>query len=308
MAKPLTIKNPEVPARWKLNAIGILLSIPIFGIFYFWRRHSDIHFGQPWLNMLAHATLVVIPLLFAFLISAPRMRFEQTDEEYLGNSSYFDTLPMDWWTMFMMWATPTFAALHVGDAFFMEYLKHPDALSTSPLRAVAILLVTFLLGLFYSTILTGNSEPQTLVSNAGIRPTLIRFFEWEMIHHISRRGELYSLYHRANPALPAASFRLRDPNSRATLERYIAEKQSPISNEITIQFICIQAGVLFGFALNLAISFWLRRNTTISVLWVLIISFAIATILTLAMERIRGVHKFGKHLPKIEPGQQEQTW
>src|SRR5437660_3599273 len=76
----------------------------------------------------------------------------------------------------------------------------PEDLSTAPLRALAILGVTFALGFFYATILLGNSAPHTLVSPAGLRTGLIRFFEWENVHHVSQHGDLYSIYHRVNPA------------------------------------------------------------------------------------------------------------
>ena len=300
MPTPLTIKRPKVLSQWKQFGVGILILAPLLGLWYVWRKRLEVHFEHPWLNLGAHIALIAIPLTWAFLISSPRLEFKQTEEEFLGASTFFDKLPMDWWTMFLMWPTPIFALVELGREFFTGYLAHPDALSTTPLYALGIMAVTFVLGFFYATILLGNSEPHTLVSPTGLRNGLIRFFEWEKIHHVSRHGELYSIYHQVNPALPATSFKLRDHQAHATFERYVAERRIPISNATDPSFKRIKIGVVFGFFFILAVCFWLRFYIRLSVLWIVLISFGIGTFSTIFLERFRGISKFGKYTPAIE--------
>ena len=300
MPTPLTVKRPKVPSQPKQLVVGTLILGPLLGLWFVWRNNLDIHFEHPWLNLGVHAALIAIPLSWAFLISSPRLQFEQTEEEFLGNSTFLDKLPTNWWMMFLMWPAPIFAVLNLSQLFFTQYLAYPEDLSTTPLRALAIMAVTFAVGFFYATILMGNSEPQTLVSRAGLRTGLLRFFEWEKIHHLSQQGDLYSIYHHVNPALPAASFKLRDRESQATLERYISAHHVPVFNDMHTSFTHIKVGVILGFLLNLLLAFWLRFNTPLSALWIVLVSFGIGIVLTLMLERIRGVSKYSKYMPIIE--------
>lgn len=306
MPAPLTIKRPGIASKPMQFAVGVLVAGPLLGVWYAWRNNIDIHLNPPWLNFAAHAALVVVPLIWAFLISAPRVQFEQTEEELLGTSTFFDRLPMDWWTMFMMWPVPIFALVELIVACSTDYLAHPEDLSTSPTRALMIMALTLALGLFYATLLLGKSEPRTLVSNAGLRTDLIRFFEWDKIDHISRNGELYALYHQVNPKLPATCFRVRDPQLRAKLESYIAEHSIPVSNTTHPSFTLTKLGVICGFSLNLAFCFWLRFNTSLSALWIIPISFGFGIVQTLLLEKFRGLSKFGRYMPVIE-GPQESV-
>jgi hypothetical protein len=189
----------------------------------------------------------------------------------------------------------------IGVALFGESLPHPEGLSTNPLKALAIMAVTFCLGFFYATMLLGNDEPRTLVSQAGLRTGMLRFFEWENIHHLSQRDEIYSIYHHTNPRLPAASFRLRNPEARATLDRFLSEHPVHVFNGSGPAFAGIRLGVIAGFLVNLLFALWLRLNSSLSILWIAVICFMVGVLLTLLLERVRGVSKHTKYKPVIEP-------
>jgi len=200
-----------------------------------------------------------------------------------------------------MWPAPIFAVMDLGHAVFSNYLAHPGDLSTTPGRAACVLGLTFLLGMFYMTMIMNKSQPRTLVSPAGLRTGLIRFYEWDRIHHVSKHGALYAIYHRVNPALPATSFKLRNPESQITFERYIAGHQIPICNDTAVSFTLVKISVLIGFILILSGSFWLRINTPLSGMVIILISFGAGVLLTLLLERFRGISKFGRYTPVIAP-------
>lgn len=279
----------------------IALGIPAAGLWYCFTRHQPVHVNDPWLNLCAHAALVLFPMVWAWLFYHTPVIYESSDVDVdLGHSSFLDTLPVAWWGMFMMWATPVFGIIAVGEALNTKYLQHPQDLSTSPVRAIFIMALLFWLGIFYNTMLTGRAEPTTRVSDEGLRTSILRFYKWEDIHHISRHDNLYAIYHRVNPALPASSFRIRTRELQAVLERYLSEHHVRISNDSEPAYLMVRIAVVLGFATNLAADFWLRLHTSLSLPWVVLISFGLGIVLTLLLEKYRGVSKFGKYKPIIK--------
>src|SRR5437016_8909106 len=169
MPSGLIIKRPKTGPALAQLVIGALTAGPLLGLWYLWDHHLDVHFDHPWVNLGAHAALIVIPLIWAALISFTPVKFEPTEEIILGKTSFLDKFPFDWWTMLMLWPAAVVGTMAIGVALFTECLPHPEELSTSPLKALAIMVVTFCLGVFYGTMLLGNDEPRTLVSQAGLR-------------------------------------------------------------------------------------------------------------------------------------------
>ena len=301
MPSGLIIKRPKTGPALAQLVIGALTAGPLLGLWYLWDHHLDVHFDHPWVNLGAHAALIVIPLIWAALISFTPVKFEPTEEIILGKTSFLDKFPFDWWTMLMLWPAAVVGTMAIGVALFTECLPHPEELSTSPLKALAIMVVTFCLGVFYGTMLLGNDEPRTLVSQAGLRTGMLRFFEWENIHHLSQRGDVCSIYHYINPRLPAASFKLHSPKARATLERFLSEHRVQVFNGSDPAFAGIRLGVVAGFLVNLLFALWLRLNSSLSILWIIVICFVVGVLLTLLLERMRGVSKHTKYKPVIEP-------
>lgn len=286
----------------------VLIGGPIFGLWFCSKHERAIHFDNPWLNLGIHAALFIFPLIWVGLIFYKPVVYESQDgETILGTSTYFSRWPVNWWMMFMMWATPVFAATALGYSFFSKYLVHPESLSTSLGRAVILLIVMTALAAFYATILLGRSEPATWISSVGMRTSVLRFHKWQDIHHVSQHGGLYAFYHRVNPALPANSFKVRDREAQALLDRHLSEHQIPLMNKPHPAFFWFKAAVVLGFLVNLGFSLWLRFNVSLSFLTVVLISFGLGVVMTLVLEQYRGVSKFGKYMPVIEPPKADET-
>jgi len=58
---------------------------------------------------------------------------------------------------------------------------------------------------FYGNVLKMHSDIR--ISENGLRVGM-RFLKWEQIHHVSRFGGRYEVYHAAQPELPLSCFRL----------------------------------------------------------------------------------------------------
>jgi hypothetical protein len=308
MPKPLLAKRLPELSMVEQVLLMIFVGLPALGLWYCWDHHRDIHFDNPWLNLGGHAALIVLPLIWvAFLFHKPVVYEAGDGETIVGTSTYFDRWPVNWWMMFMMWATPVFIFAALANAFLTRYLAHPENLSTPPGRALAVAVVMFGLGAFYATLLLGRSDPATWVSDAGLRTSILRFHTWQDIHHLSQSGDLYAFYHRVNPALPANAFKVRNREAQALLERHLSAHQIRVTNDSHPSFQLVKFGVIFGFLGNVAFSLWLRFNTSLSFLAVVLISFCGGIVLTALLERYRGVSKYGKFMPIIEPANEAQT-
>lgn len=305
MPSPLVAKR--LPA---LSPIGQALFIifvggPFFGLWYCWDHHLAIHLDNPRLNLAAHAGLIILPLIWAgFMFYKPVVYGAAEGERMIGKSNYFTRWPANWWMMFMMWATPVFVAVALTHSFVFKYFDQPEILSTSASRALAILIVMTALGCFYATILLSRADPAAWISEEGLRTSVLRFHRWENIHHLSRHGDLYAFFHRVNPSLPAHAFKVRDDEGRAALQYYLSRHGIPFSDGSNAAFALVKVGVVLGFLVNLAFSLWLRFNTSLSFLTITLISFALGIVLTLILEKYRGISKYGRYMPVIE--QEEQ--
>jgi hypothetical protein len=300
MAGPLIIKKQQEFNWLELVAFVVFVMTPIGGFIWCWVEFGGIHFEQPWLNLTAHTLLILLPLVWARMVSSTPMEFAETEEIVLGRASFLRQFPVDWWMSLLTLAAPLFAAAMLGYEFFTHHLAHPAELATSPFKAMAVMGVTFVLGLFCATVFTGSSEPRSLVSEAGLRNGISVFYPWTDIARIGTRGNLYIVYHQVNPALPATCFAVRDAKARAVLEQFLAAKQVTISNTTHPQYTFVRLGVLGGFVALLLGCWWLRLNTSISLLWITLGAFGTGCILTLLVERIRGVPSYKKYHPVIE--------
>jgi hypothetical protein len=301
MPEPLVIKQPDSGAS---PGMGLVLSVvilgPIGGLVYFWRTGKGIHFENPRVNLVAHMLIVIVPLIWSALIWAEPFRTKAASQETsLARSSYLETLKVDWWMSFMMWACPLFA---LGSLVYLaaRFVPHAETLSTTVGSAVFTITVILALAVFYGSMLFTRAE--TRISDEGMRNGLLNFYEWERIDHFSREGDIYSIHHKARPALPASTFRLRARESQATLERFAAEKNVRILEGTGSALATIKVAVIGGFIFNILASVVLVAATRWDLRWLIAISLGIGVLFTLLLERVRGVSKYTKVKPKIAPG------
>src|SRR5438105_2446084 len=131
MPVPLTVKRPATASPARQLLIGVVVLGPLFLVWQMWNKHQEIHFENPWLNICAHAGLVVFPLVWAWVMVATPFQFKETDETVLGTWSFFDTLSMSWWMWLMMWPAPVFGTIVLVHDFLTKDLTHPTNPSTS---------------------------------------------------------------------------------------------------------------------------------------------------------------------------------
>jgi hypothetical protein len=302
MPTPLIAKRPPALSPVENILMAIFIGGPLVALWYCSKQHQVIHFDNPRLNLGVHAALFVMPLIWVALIFRKPVVYEANDgETLLGTTTCFARWPVNWWMMFMLLATPVVAGVVSGHAFYTRYLPHPETLSTSPGKALVFLVAGLLLGKFYETLLLGRSEPAAWISDAGLRTGVLRFLEWKDIHHLSQHGDLYAFYHCVKPAWPASSFKVRDREAQAVLERYLSKHNIRVLNDPDPSLFIVKVAVVLGFLGNVAFSLWLRFNTSLSFLAVVLISFGLGIVMTIVLEKFRGVSKYGKHRPIIEP-------
>jgi hypothetical protein len=306
MPTPLTAKSIVRFSLTERVIAATSFGVPLAGLVYFLtvfflKKQETIHFDNPLLNLGAHASLIVCPLVWGWLINYKPVVYESSDADIvLGQSGFLDSLSANWWMMLIMWATPVFAWVALGQNLNARYLPHPEDLHTSFEKALLIMAVVFCLSGFYANILLGRSESTTRISDEGLRTSILYFYKWEDVHHLSQHGHVFSVYHRANSALPATSFKIVNRESQVILERFLSEHHVQISNDVQPAYLLVKFAVVLGFAANLLIDFWLRLHTPLSFISTVLISFGVGIILTLLLEKYRGVSKFSKYKPVVE--------
>jgi|GEM_PF-5670941 len=301
MTKPLTIKRPATASFPEQVVIGVLVAGPVAGLWYCQRTGQELHLSNPWLNLALYVAVFCVPLLWAFLMFHRRLEFEETEEITLGYSSAWEKWPIAWWNMFLMWAALVFGVAVWLHDFFSRCLRHPETITMTPGHALVVMVVVFCLGGFYVTMLLGRSENEARLSPEGLRMSIMRFHPWSNLHHVSRHGDLYAIYHQVNPALPAGVLKVRNEEIRALLEKALNEHHVPLSNAVDPQLMGVKMAVAGGFVALLVGAFWLRWHTGLSSLGITLFTFGAGIVLTLFLERVRGVSKYGKYKPNIEP-------
>jgi hypothetical protein len=139
------------------------------------------------------------------------------------------------------------------------------------------------------------------ISASGIRTGLIRFLEWDNIHHVRPEGEIYSFYMRTEPNLAIAFVPVRSGESKAVLDRLLTEHHIPFSKSAGTVEMLTKLAVVASFVANLLLSFWFRFGMRLGLLSTLGISLAIGFIANLALDHFRGIGKLPKYSPTIEP-------
>src|SRR4051812_37221765 len=143
MPSPLTIKrlNPAPPAIQFLMAALFLL--PLLAIYILWQQKKVIHFELPANNLIAHALIIIVPLIWAVVLWLEPFQTTAADDTQLGESTYFGTLKVDWWMSLLLWSCPVFVLGALAWRFLTVYLPHPEKLSTSPGAALGTMAFVF---------------------------------------------------------------------------------------------------------------------------------------------------------------------
>ena len=301
MPEPLIAKGSTNVSLAGQIVLIIFIGLPVAGLWYCYHHGRVIHFDNPWWNLGAHIALFIFPMIWVGLMFVKPLVYEAPkDHTVIATANFFERMKLDWWMMFMLWATPVVAVVVMGHALATKDLAHPEILSTSFGKALGIIAVVFCLGFFFGTMLSGKDSPATWISNEGFRTSVARFHEWKDIHHISRRDDVYTIFNHASPAIPGCAFEVRDPQARAILERLLAEHQVRIFDDPSPVFLAVKFGVILGFIANVAFSLWLRFYLSFSFITVILISFGMGIVLTLIFEKLRGVSKYVKSKPRVE--------
>jgi len=302
MPPPLIIKRqPELSLIGQVMAV-VFIGGPLFALWQCFKHDQVISLDNPWLNLGVHISLFIVPLIWAGFFFAKPISYKTMDgETILGTSTYFSRWPVNWWMMFMMWATPVFGSSVLGYDFFTRYLAHPENLSTSPGKALAIIFVLFALGSFYWTLLLSRHQTVIWISDAGLRTSILRFHEWKNIHHLSQHRNFFALYDRANPDLPANAFKVQDREAQMLLDRHLGQQEIRIVNGTSPALPTVKIIVVIGFFANIALCLGLRLCTSLAFVVLVLISFGMGIVMTLLLEKFRGVSKYGRGMPVIEP-------
>ena len=298
MASPLTIKQPAAASHLQQYVLFGLLFAPLIYLRHLKSSGSLLHFNAPGVNLLVHAALVVVPVLTAYALVYKPFEYRESDEIILEPQTFWTTPAWDWWMMFILWASPVLAVL----AAFYEgphLLSHAAKWSTGPGAAFLTMALAFVFGFMFGTLLRMRS--QVRLSEEGLRNGITNFYEWGRVDHVSVEGNVYGLYHEANPTLPMSVFKLQKPENQRLLEEYLDRHQIRRTRGPELQLSSVKLCVAAVFFVLVAVGFFLYLTTTIDLRWLLIGVFAASIVATMVLEGVRGLSKVTKTKPLVEP-------
>ena len=200
MAGPITIKRPRKAPLSKnlvLLATGVL---PLLYILFLLLREEDFYFAGPVLNRPAYLFFfLILPILFQKAAHIP-VKVKDNGEALLCENTYISSFRDSWWMLIMLWP-----ALFIGLVFLLRPVFEHGELHIPASDALACFVSINAAMFFYGNVLKMHSDIR--ISENGLRVGM-RFLKWEQIHHVSRFGGRYEVYHTAQPELPLSCFRL----------------------------------------------------------------------------------------------------
>ena len=153
MAKPLTVKNPGNASTLELCIVGALTAVPLIYVKYLTRFGGQVHSNNPSANFLLHASLIILPMLWAGIILRKPFEFQESDETILERQTFFTTFRNDWWNMLLLWATPLFCLMAFAYEASKGLFSRAPAWTTSPQSAGETFALVLALSLMFGTIM-----------------------------------------------------------------------------------------------------------------------------------------------------------
>ncbi|MBI9074328.1 MAG: DUF4272 domain-containing protein [Desulfatibacillum sp.] len=305
MAPPLKVKRIAAPKAKYAGCLFIALaSAGAAALGYLFFKGKPLAFFNPATNFLAHALLVAIPALGVYSNLAVPMEFETPEGETLvEDASYLRSLKTDWWMSLMLWPSLVLGAGFAAYFSFSLFTGQDRVWSTSPLSALLTSLLALGLFFFFGNVI--RLKAPFYVSEEGMRLGASFFLEWGKIDHLQEKQGVFFVYLKHNTFLPIASVRPVDTNALEALLSMLSKKEIRGTEYSAPILASIKVGLLAVFSGMIGLGLFLWNKEGWDPRWVITCLFSLGVLLSLALERLRGVHKLTRIKPRLSAGLQD---
>jgi len=294
---PLRIRRPErVPALREAAAVAVV-AIPVGAFLFLLLTGRPLHLPGRATNLLAHALLLLVPLVWAAPLLPRRLELVGEPGELLVASTHLRELGTSWWQSVLVWPAPLLGVVVLAEAAAGGLLGPNEALATPAWDALLTFLLVFALAVFYANGFLQRHEVRLVPE--GLRVGLPHFVPWESIERMAPRPDGWALHHRVNPCAPFVVIRFRDDEARERLAREIERRDVLVKEGSCASFHLARAGLALAALILLASGGLAWRSGLHGGLVVLAV-FLAGIAGTLAVERLRGLAGVQTLKPVVE--------
>ncbi len=299
MPPPLTAKKIRPAEAQPSGCLFSILTVACLGaltVLAF--TDTPVHVENRILNFLLHALIVLVPALsVVFSLQTPLEYEVPAGESIVEEASYIRSFATEWWMSLLLWAAPVVSVGSMVIASWEMLSGTGPAWSTTAWSALFLAALSFCLCFFYGNLLALSAP--TALSDEGMRMGPSHFADWEDIHHVQEDQGIFLVYLEINPSLPFGSIRPPDRQSLDTLIRYLETHKVPGSHKNPAALGIFRGASMLGFGALVYMGFYAPNHLSIEMPWVILGVFGAGILLTLGLERIRGIHKVTKIKPRI---------
>jgi len=279
------IRLPKRASAFEELLVSIIFFGPLLYLFFLWRKGDFIYFEHAFLNVLANSSILIIPIVWAFIFWSPKGdQLITTEEEIISKRSFISILRAEWWQMIMLFP-PFVSGVWFIVAQGVRLISERRSFSTHPGDAFITMALAFGLCIFYGAIL---KSPIITVSKLGIMSGH-KFHYWRDIIRVARRGNTFHVFLKTNNHLPHTAIIPRNSEAQHVLEEHI--RINNISRVPSWHFteIAVKAVVAVTSLFTLALAYVLHGKRLADDRWIIILLFIIGILSTMVLERIRRI-------------------
>lgn len=296
MTEPLRIRGPRPATAATEVAVAAVVGLPVLGFLYLLVSGRPLGFEDRTLNLLLHALLVVVPLVWSVPFLPRRMKLVGSSGELLATSTHLRELRLSWWQSVLLWPALLLGLAVLGSAVAEALMGTGGPLATSAWNALLAFGLIFAFTVFYATAFLDPVEVR--LTSDGIRLGLAHFVPWRDVRRMAPTPWGYELYHRASGVLPLASLRLPE-EARARLATIMGQRGLPVGPGRGHRFLAVRLLVAAAASVLLAGGTWAWRSGVHGGAAVLVV-FVLGLGGTLLLERVRGVREVETVKPLVE--------
>ena len=253
MPEQLKVKAPRQDSLVRQIFLTLVFVLPILYLLGLARRHRPLYFADPAMNLVAHAMLFLIPVVWATLVTAGEIEFVQPPGELLKSAQFSDA----WWQAILFYPSLALGIFFTLDSAWRVLSGVADQPATPAGKAAFTMVLVWIFALLLC--LKAKSYKKVWILPEGLHVGLGRFLRWDEIHHARWQGPDVDLFHKDRRGIPTIGIHTTDDTSLNLLRQKLSNHQIPDANSVAPALVLTQCVVAFLsvaiFSLGLAARF-----------------------------------------------------
>jgi len=263
MPEQLKVKAPPQASPIRQIFLTLIFVVPIFYLLGLARRHRPLYFADPAANLVAHAMLFFVPVIWAMLVTAGEIEFVQPPGELLKSAQFKSA----WWQSILFYPSLALGIFFTLDSAGRILSGVADQPATPAGKAALTMVLASIFAL--RLCLKAKSYKKVWILPEGLHVGLGRFLRWDEIHHVRWQGPEVDMFHKDRRWIPTMGINITDDTSLNVLKQKLSNHQIPDANSVPPALVLTQCVVavlsVAIFGLGLAARFLREIDTRLVV-------------------------------------------